>query len=160
MSMRLAPLPTEILADIVRDHLDDPDRWSHLVHHDADQRQYELLHRDGNLEVWLVCWMPGHDTGFHDHDASAAAVGVAGGAVSEQRLAVGRPPMETEYSLGEVVTIAPSAIHRVLHAGGAPAVTIHAYSPPLGRMGQYEIAADGTLQRFAQDADEELKAVA
>jgi predicted metal-dependent enzyme (double-stranded beta helix superfamily) len=146
------------LERIVREHLAAPERWRHRARHDVTQRQYELLHRDDDLEVWLVCWMPGHDTGFHDHDASAAAVGVAGGRVREERLAVGGPPVERVYGPGEVVTIEPCAIHRVRHAGDGPAVTVHAYSPPLGRMGQYEVAGDGTLLRFAQDAGVELKA--
>jgi predicted metal-dependent enzyme (double-stranded beta helix superfamily) len=150
--------PVAELAGVVEDHLANAWRWGHRVRHDPEQRQYELLHRDADVEVWLVCWMPGHDTGFHDHDVSGAAVGIASGVVCEQRLAVGGPPVAHEYTAGDVVTIAPSAIHRIMHAGAAPAVTVHAYSPPLGRMGQYEVATDGTLLRFAQDADEELKA--
>jgi hypothetical protein len=39
-------------------------------------------------------------------------------------------------------------------------VTIHAYSPPLRRMGQYEIGPNGTLQRHSSDAAEELKPIA
>lgn len=52
----------------------------------------------------------------------------------------------------------PNAIHRVLHAGEGPAVTIHAYSPPLRRMGAYSLSDGGELLRDAQDGVEELKA--
>ena len=44
-----------------------------------DERTYALLHRDEHVELYLVCWMPGHDTGFHDHDDSAAAIVVLDG---------------------------------------------------------------------------------
>jgi hypothetical protein len=50
------------------------------------------------------------------------------------------------------------AIHRVLHAGDQPAVTIHAYSPPLRRTGAYRIGSDGELQREAQPYEAELRA--
>ena len=153
-------LGAERLRAVVEDHLAEPATWIDHVAHSADRRRFTLLHRDDELEVWLICWLDGHDTGFHDHDTSGAAIGVAAGTVSEQRLAVGGPPVAHELEAGEVVTIAPSAIHRVTHAGVGPAVTIHAYSPPLGRMGQYEVADDGTLQRFAQmEGDEGLKPV-
>jgi hypothetical protein len=33
--------------------------------------------------------MPDHDTGFHDHDDSAAAITVVDGAITEERLALG-----------------------------------------------------------------------
>ena len=52
----------------------------------------------------------------------------------------------------------PVAIHRVLHAGQGPAVTIHAYSPPLRRTGAYRVRPDGELEREAQPFGVELRA--
>lgn len=147
------------LRRLVEDAAADPGTWRPLVHHDVEQRHFALLHRDAEVEVWVVSWMPGHDTGFHDHDSSAAAIRVAEGAIREQRLAVGRANAERGFVAGETFTVRPSDIHRVQHVGGAPSVTIHAYSPPLSRMGQYEIGPNGTLQRHAQDAVEELRPV-
>ena len=54
--------------------------------------------------------------------------------------------------------LARQAIHRVLHAGGEPAVTIHAYSPPLRRTGAYRVGPRGDLQREAQPFEVELRA--
>jgi hypothetical protein len=42
---------------------------------------------------------------------------------------------------------------------GAPAVSIHAYSPPLWRMGTYATGADGTLRRRSVSYAEELRPV-
>ena len=67
----------------------DPSGWSHLVRHDPAQRVFECLRLDDQVEIWLICWMPGHDTGFHDHDLSSGAVVVAQGAVVEERLRLG-----------------------------------------------------------------------
>ena len=46
------------------------------------------------------------------------------------------------------------------HAGTAPAVTLHAYSPPLWRMGAYEILPGGALQRHSLSYAEELRPLA
>ena len=83
--------------------------------------------------------MEDHDTGFHDHDLSGGAVGVVAGAVREDRLALGGGTVSRVAAAGDTFTFSAADIHRVLHAGDAPAVTIHAYSPPLWRMGAYEI---------------------
>jgi predicted metal-dependent enzyme (double-stranded beta helix superfamily) len=137
----------------------DPPLWEHLVRHRADARTYAELHRDDHLAVWLICWMDDHDTGFHDHDLSAGAVGVAAGAVREERLVLGGAPVERVVSAGESFSFGPSDIHRVAHAPGAPAVTVHAYSPPLSRMGAYEVLATGELQRWSLSYAEELRPI-
>lgn len=54
--------------------------------------------------------------------------------------------------------VPPTAIHRVLHAGVVPAVSIHAYSPPLRRTGAYRIGSGGELERTAQSEAHELRA--
>ena len=41
------------------------------------------------MTVWLICWMDGHDTGFHDHDGAAGAVAVVAG--PSARSACGSP---------------------------------------------------------------------
>jgi quercetin dioxygenase-like cupin family protein len=135
------------------------DDWRPLVRHDESERVYSLLHRDDDVEIYVVCWMPGHDTGFHDHDHSAAAIAVLDGAIAEERLALSGTVHRT-LTRGDAVTIAREAIHRVRHAGAEPAVTLHAYSPPLQRVGTYEVAADGALLRHPRPAETPLEAAA
>ena len=134
-----------------------PGRWRHLVAHDPEQRTYELLHHDEHVMAWLICWMDDHDTGYHDHDSSAGAVAVVEGAVREERLRLGAAPLERFVRAGDAFTFGPSDIHRVRHAGDRPAVTIHAYSPPLWRMGAYEIDPAGALRRHSISYAEELR---
>jgi predicted metal-dependent enzyme (double-stranded beta helix superfamily) len=134
--------------------------WSEHVSHDPEHRTYEQLIRDEHLDVWLICWSRDHDTGFHDHDLSAGAVAVARGAVREERLVLGRSvdePIARVAKAGTSFSFGASDIHRVLHAGEGPAVTIHAYSPPLVRMGSYSVETSGQLRRFAVSYEEELK---
>jgi predicted metal-dependent enzyme (double-stranded beta helix superfamily) len=145
------------LRGVVEDLASRPDAWMDLIRHDPDRRTYALLHEDAEMSVWLLCWSADHDTGFHDHDTSAAAITVLFGNVREDRMRLGGPPASRLVGAGETVTVPPSAIHRVLHAGDGPAVTIHAYSPPLVRTGAYELGADGELLRVAMDGNEELR---
>ncbi len=145
------------LEALVREIAADRDAWEHLVHHSREQREYVELRRDDDVAVWLICWMDEHDTGFHDHDLSSGAVAVADGAVAEDRLALGGPPVTRVAEAGESFHFTAADIHRVRHVGDRPAVTIHAYSPPLWRMGAYEILDGGELRRHSLSYAEELR---
>jgi predicted metal-dependent enzyme (double-stranded beta helix superfamily) len=134
-----------------------PELWIDLVTHDSSERRYEELICDEHLTVWLICWMDDHDTGFHDHDASAGAVAVVGGRVREERLTLAGESRDRLFSAGEVFQFSAPDIHRLRHAGSDPAVTIHAYSPPLLRMGAYFVDQDGVLARRPMSPAEELR---
>jgi mannose-6-phosphate isomerase-like protein (cupin superfamily) len=136
-----------------------PERWRHLVRHTSDARVYEQIWDDEDVNAWVICWSEDQDTGFHDHDESAAAIAVISGHVREDRLRIGNPPRSRELGPGSVFTVPAVAIHRVLHARDVPAVTLHAYSPPLVRTGAYRIGAGGELQRELLSGEEELRAV-
>ena len=125
-----------------------------------DARVYEELLRDQHVAVWLICWMEDQDTGFHDHDLSDGAVAVAGGSVREDRLLLGGAPPSRTFRRGEAFDFAAPDIHRVLHSGNGPAITINAYSPPLWRMGAYEVKSTGELQRHSISYAEELRPLA
>ena len=56
-----------------------PEEWAQHVAFDADDRVYVSLHRDAHVDVWLLCWTPENDTGWHDHDISSGAITVADG---------------------------------------------------------------------------------
>jgi predicted metal-dependent enzyme (double-stranded beta helix superfamily) len=134
-----------------------PELWIHLVRHDATQRRYAELISDHQLTAWLICWMEDHDTGFHDHDVSSGAVAVVSGAVREERLAIDGPPRQRTIKAGGSFHFSAADIHRVRHAGSGAAVTLHVYSPPLLRMGAYEIDGDGVLARHPMSHLEELR---
>ena len=134
-----------------------PERWSHLVRHADDVRVYEQIWDDEDVNAWVICWSRDQDTGFHDHDESGAAITVISGRVREDRLRLTGSPQTREMGAGTTFTVPPVAIHRVLHAGAGPAVTIHAYSPPLRRTGAYRVGADGQLERESQSFEEELR---
>ena len=137
----------------------DPAQWRHLVRHTAAERTFEQLRRDQHVDVWVISWTSGSDTGFHDHDLSRGAVAVVDGEVIEERLVLGGPPRELLHRAGDVFDFDASHVHRMRQVRDLPAVSIHAYSPPLWRMGTYVVAPDGTLRRESISYAEELRPV-
>jgi quercetin dioxygenase-like cupin family protein len=150
-------LGTEQLERFAAELAAAPERWSHLIRHADDARVYAQIWDDDDVNAWVICWSEDQDTGFHDHDDSSAAITVISGRVREDRLTVSGPPHSRELGAGSTFTVPPVAIHRVLHAGDGPAITIHAYSPPLRRTGAYRIGAGGELERETQDYEVELR---
>lgn len=134
-----------------------PERWRHLVRHADDVRVYERIWDDEDVNAWVICWSHDQDTGFHDHDESAAGIAVVSGRVREDRLTLSGHAVSREIGPGTAFTLPPVAIHRMLHAGTEPAVTIHCYSPPLRRTGAYRVGEDGTLERESQPFEVELR---
>jgi predicted metal-dependent enzyme (double-stranded beta helix superfamily) len=154
------PLSRAELNDLVARLAADEDLWRPLVRHEPDRRFYEELDVGGNVGVWLICWMDDHDTGFHDHDTSSGAVAVVEGQLREERMRLGAEPGSSVYGPGERFDFSASDIHRMSHAGGGPAISIHAYSPPLARMGAYSVDGDGTVRRTSISYEEELRPLA
>ncbi len=133
-----------------------PDQWQQHVAFDADERHYVSFHRDAHVDVWILCWTPENDTGWHDHDISSGAVAVAQGTLTEHNLAIGEPLLHTEVSAGTAFCFGPEHIHR-LTGKDAGSVSIHAYSPPLWRLGQYAVTATGVLRRTSVSYADELR---
>lgn len=149
------------LENFVRGLVATPALWRDHVRHADDVRVYEQIWDDQEVNAWVICWSDDQDTGFHDHDQSAAGIAVIAGHVREERLTfTSAGTSACELGPGDVFTVPPVAIHRVLHVGEAPAVTIHAYSPPLRRTGAYRVGPNGELERESQSFEVELVATA
>ncbi len=67
----------------------EPESWRGLVRHGTPERHFEQLWRDDHVDVWVITWTNGNDTGFHDHDVSGGAVAVVEGELIEERLVLG-----------------------------------------------------------------------
>jgi predicted metal-dependent enzyme (double-stranded beta helix superfamily) len=145
------------LCELVTRIADEPERWRSLVSHDNGDRHFEQLWRDDHVDVWVISWANGNDTGFHDHDVSCGAVAVVEGEVVEERLVLGGPPLQLRHRAGETFDFDASHVHRMRQDSDTPAVSIHVYSPPLWRMGSYAVGADGTLRRTSVSYAEELR---
>lgn len=142
----------ELVAGLAR----DPERWQRHVAFDADERVYLSLHRDEYVDVWLLCWTPENDTGWHDHDVSSGAVAVIDGELVENNLTLGHGARTTSVPAGKVFSFGGDHIHR-LNGVADRSVSIHAYSPPLWRMGQYAVNGAGVLRRVSLSYADELR---
>ena len=65
------------LAEVVRRLAASPADWLGRVRLNPEGRWYERIRLDDSHEVWVISWLPGQATGFHDHGGSAGAFAVA-----------------------------------------------------------------------------------
>ena len=135
-----------------------PEAWAHHVAFDADDRVYVSVHRDSHVDVWLLCWTPENDTGWHDHDVSSGAVAVVAGELVENNLTLAHGARETRVPAGRVFSFGPDHIHR-LNGAVHGSISVHAYSPPLWRMGQYAVSDAGVLRRVSLSYADELRPI-
>jgi predicted metal-dependent enzyme (double-stranded beta helix superfamily) len=149
-------LSRDELVRLVEDVAARPQLWVHRLDPTATQRTYAELHRDDDVDVWAILWLPENDTGWHDHDISSGAVHVVGGQLEEHVLRLAGPERRTGYGPGSSFAFGPSHIHR-LTCDGATATSIHAYSPPLWRLGQYTVDPEGALHRLSVSYADELR---
>lgn len=144
------------LRRLVDDLARRPESWRALVEFPEDRRHYVSLHRDEYVDVWLLCWTPLNDTGWHDHDISSGAVAVVAGALRECNPRIGGAHVEVEVTAGTSFSFGPDHIHRLVGSADR-SVSIHAYSPPLWRLGQYSIDDDGVMRRVSVSYADELR---
>jgi rhodanese-related sulfurtransferase len=132
----------EELADIVS-RFASSGGWMDKVRLRAEGRWYERLYLGPNYDIWLISWLPGQSTGFHDHGASSGAFVVATGILEEhspgERTRVIHPGMPRAFG--------PGYAHDVRNVSLAPAISIHAYSPPLSEMNEYELDGSRLVPR-------------
>jgi mannose-6-phosphate isomerase-like protein (cupin superfamily) len=124
------------------------------VAYDAESRWHQRIYRDQRLDVWIISWLPSQGTQMHDHGGSSGSFSVLSGRLSEA--VFGRSAGVTEFgrAAGSIVGFGPQYVHDVRNLGEEPAVSVHAYSPPLTAMNYYEVD-DGALVRLATVATED-----
>jgi rhodanese-related sulfurtransferase len=117
--------------------------WMDKVRLRAEGRWYERLYHGPDYDIWVISWLPGQSTGFHDHGASSGAFVVATGILEEhsadERTRVIHP--------GKPRAFDPDYTHDVRNVSLAPAISIHAYSPPLTEMNEYELDGSRLVPR-------------
>ena len=137
-----APRTPEELANIVS-LFASSDGWMDKVRLRVERRWYERLYHGLDYDIWVISWLPGQSTGFHDHGASSGAFVVATGILEEHR------PGERSRVIhpGEPRAFGPDYKHDVRNVSLAPAISIHAYSPPLSEMNEYELDGSRLVPR-------------
>jgi len=150
-------LTPDELEQLAQEIVGRPELWEPLVRVDPEQRRYELIHEDESLDAWVLSWMPGQGTGFHDHYISSVGLCCARGVIREDLMVYGEGHGEAQLGSGDSRRGGPGYIHRVRHALGEPAVTIHVYSPRLDWVGQYRLEdSTGVVRREVRPGRNEL----
>jgi rhodanese-related sulfurtransferase/predicted metal-dependent enzyme (double-stranded beta helix superfamily) len=119
------------------------DGWVDRVRLRPDRRWFERLYHGPDYDIWVISWLPGQSTGFHDHGASSGAFIAATGILEEHR-----PGERTQViHPGKPRAFGPDYAHDVRNHSLAPAISIHAYSPPLNEMNEYELDGSRLVPR-------------
>lgn len=153
MSIDLSPRPTttprtldvDELSALTRSIAARPETWRPLVRFQESGRWWTRLDAPDGVDVWLLTWLPSQGTELHDHGDSAAAFTIVAGTLTEVRPTHHGELVPQHFPADRTQTVDPGDRHDVLNTGTEPAVSIHAYSPPLTRMTYWATAPDGGL---------------
>jgi len=149
-------LTPQQLAAEVRRLTSSPAEWVARVRLDPEGRWYEQIRVDDALELWLISWLPGQSTGFHDHGGANGAFGVVWGELEEHVVARGVVSSAANpVPAGKVRSFGPRHVHDVRNSSaGSVAVSVHAYSPPLSAMTRYDLTPGGLVAIRTEGADD------
>ena len=108
-----------------------------------DRRCRRRLGGSRDYEAWAIGWPPGGSIDLHDHGASAGAVLVVSGELTETRL-FRRPTgrlgaATTTLTAGCSVSFPGHFVHDVVNEGSTDAISVHVYSPRLRSMTYYNL---------------------
>lgn len=145
-------LPAVELAETARRLAGDRARWGGLVDFDPITRYYARILSEPDHEAWLLTWLPGQGTEWHDHGESAGSFVVLQGRLSERVARFDGPGRDPRVGdevgrlrAGQQRTFGRHYVHHVSNEGPDPAVSLHVYGPRLTEMTTYALA--GTLLR-------------
>jgi len=140
-SRKLSPAE---LGRLVRATAGERADWLPVVRFSHDGRWFRRLALTTDYEIWLLTWLPGQHTGLHDHGNASGAFAVAQGELRETLAAAGRRVVrQRAAAAGSVTSFGAQHIHDVSNVTADPAVSVHAYSPPLAAMRRYEMTSTG-----------------
>ena len=114
------------------------------VEFDSHERWHQRIYRDPRIDIWLISWLPTQGTEFHDHGGSSGAFTVLSGELSEA-VPSATGVRDRRRVSGSSVSFGARYIHDVRNLGVEPAVSVHAYSPPLTSMTYYDLAVTGAV---------------
>jgi hypothetical protein len=114
------------------------------VRFDADERWHQRIYRDTRMDIWLISWLPTQGTELHDHGGSSGAFTVLSGTLTEA-VPWQAGIRDTRRRAGASIGFGAHYIHDVRNLSARPAVSVHAYSPPLTMMNFYDVADRGIV---------------
>ena len=145
------PLSLDELVELTRITAAQVRSGAHTVQFDEINRWSVRLHSDDFADVWLISWTQEQSTELHDHAGSLGALTVVSGELTERYWTLdddGRPGLRShQLPTSTEIGFAVGHVHDVVNTQVQPAVSVHAYSPPLTAMAYYEVDPVGSLRR-------------
>jgi hypothetical protein len=129
----------------------EPWLWWPKVRYEQSRRYYTRICATDDYEAWLLTWLPGQQTGLHDHGGSSGAFVVAKGALREMTLSSTGQEIVRTLQPARVRAFDRSFLHDVGNHGTVPAISLHVYAPALTAMTRYERVA-GRLRSLGTEA--------
>jgi predicted metal-dependent enzyme (double-stranded beta helix superfamily) len=146
--------PQQLAAEVCR-LTSAPAEWVARVRLDPEGRWYEQIRLTDACELWLISWLPGQSTGFHDHGGANGAFGVVWGELDEYVIAGDGTVATNPIVPGKARSFGPRHVHDVRNSSaGSVAVSVHAYSPPLSAMTRYDLTPGGLVPIRTEGADD------
>ncbi len=113
------------------------DLFDDLVVHESGGWSLHLFVNE-SFGVKIESWGEDHLVNWHDHGGSSGAFAVTSGTLVEQYRSDDFVGIECRHlRVGDLASFGADHVHDV-YRSGAPAVSVHAYSPPLTGMTHYE----------------------
>lgn len=119
-----------------------------FVTFEAERRWHRRVYCDDEVDVWLLSWLPTQGTALHDHGGSSGAFTVLDGELTEWlpgRGAGASTLTARRRRALSTTTFGPRHVHDVVNRGSLPAVSVHAYSPPLTAMRFFDLVPGSGL---------------
>jgi Cysteine dioxygenase type I len=125
-----------------------PDLFRDLVSDNVDSHWSMLLYRAPGFEVKVLAWQGEQPIDWHDHGGSSGAMAVVAGSLLEQYRTSDDGAIESKIrDAGDYGAFGPEHVHDVNFVSGQPAISLHAYSPPLSAMTHYDHTRFGFVAR-------------
>ncbi len=148
-------LSLDELETVVRAVAARPDLFADLVVDDVTNRWWLQLLKTDNYEVRLLSWEVEQRSDWHDHGGSSGAFVVTQGSLFETHRAPDGVSVESRsFAVGENGSFGPEYVHDMVHESGSPAVSVHAYSPPLTGFTAYRLTDFGFVAEKYVSEDE------
>lgn len=127
----------------------DNQDWRDWALFDADCYTRNLVHREEQFELLLLCWGAGQKSPIHNHEGQRCWMAVLDGEISETLFhfpdaldasPLIRPKAPARLCARSQVAFITDeiALHEIAAAGNAPAVSLHLYSRPFSTCQIYD----------------------
>ena len=153
--------PVSSVSDYLNDYSLSNEILNEYAHFKDQKYCRNLVHKENDFEIILVCWKAGQVAPIHGHEGEKCWLRVESGALQICNYKLDSiKPLEltmTGVIKGEAGYVdGPADIHSVENVNDEPAVSLHVYAKPFGQCDIYDLD-DGIIRRLELTYDSMYK---